>query len=168
MHSAAETVPRLAARPCRRRTRRAATRAGLLESATTLAEASVALGVLQLGRKLFAPQETAAGTAGAAWYQAKYNKLAISVAIDAFGAFSYLLPGLGEATDAVWAPLSAGLINTLYASKLLALTAFVEEALPWTDALPTASIGWILEQSPLGGLVGLAASVAKPKDSKAR
>ena len=33
---------------------------------------------------------------------------------------------------------------------------FCEEALPFSDALPTACIGWTLEYSPLGALVGFA------------
>jgi hypothetical protein len=131
----------------------------LVESATTLVEGSVVLGVLQLGGRLLAPNTNASE----AWFRQKWNKLALSAAIDAFGALSYLLPVVGEATDAVWAPFSAALINVLYANRLLALAAFVEEALPWTDALPTATIGWMLEQSPLGSLVGLVAAV-KPKD----
>ena len=90
-------------------------------------------------------------------FQKKWVKLTLSLAVDAVGVSSFLLPGLGEATDAGWAPVSAILVQALYGSKLLTAIDFVEEALPFSDALPTACIGWVLEYSPLGALVGFAA-----------
>ena len=45
-------------------------------------------------------------------------------------------------------------------SKLLSAIDFFEEVLPFSDALPTACIGWTLEYSPLGTLVGFI-----PKDA---
>ncbi len=46
--------------------------------------------------------------------QKKWVKLAISVVLDGVGVSSYLLPVLGEATDAGWAPISAILVQALY------------------------------------------------------
>ena len=105
----------------------------------------------------------------------KWVKLAVSVVVDGIGVSSFLLPVLGEATDAGWAPISAVLVQALYGapcaavpsvqpadlvgpagSKLLTFIDFCEEALPFSDALPTACIGWTLEYSPLGALVGFA------------
>lgn len=94
-------------------------------------------------------------------FQKKWVKLGLSVGLDAIGMSSFLLPGLGEATDAGWAPVSAMLVQALYGSKLLTILDFFEEALPFSDALPTACIGWSLEFTPLGGLVGFI-----PKDRK--
>ncbi len=48
-------------------------------------------------------------------------------------------------------------------SKLLTLIGFLEEALPFSDALPTACIGWTLENTPLGSVVGF---VSKDKGKK--
>jgi hypothetical protein len=87
-------------------------------------------------------------------FQKKWVKLGISVFLDALGASSYLLPVLGEASDAGWAPVSAILVQALYGSRWLTFIDFVEEALPFSDALPTACIGWTLEYTPLGGVVG--------------
>lgn len=64
-------------------------------------------------------------------------------------------------TDAGWAPISATLVQALYGSKLLSTLDFFEEALPFSDAIPTACIGWTLEYTPLGAAVGFA-----PKDKK--
>ena len=118
----------------------------------------------------------------------KWVKLACSVVLDGVGVSSFLLPVLGEATDAGWAPISAVLVQALYGApraaagqlrfgaphalppcltpepagnRLLSFVDFVEEALPFSDALPTACIGWTLEYSPLGTLVGFV-----PKDAK--
>ena len=54
---------------------------------------------------------------------------------------TYLLPGFGEAGDAAWAPISAVLVQALYGSALLSTIDLVEEALPFSDIVPTACIG---------------------------
>eukprot|EP00899_Mesostigma_viride_P026252 jgi/Mesvir1/6811/Mv09003-RA.1 len=72
-------------------------------------------------------------------------KLLASLAIDFMGMSSFLLPGLGELSDAGWAPISAFLIQKLYGSGALTALGFAEEALPGLDFMPTATIGWVLE-----------------------
>ena len=74
----------------------------------------------------------------------KYLKLAASIAVDAIGVVSYALPGLGEAEDVAWAPISALVMQAMYGSALLSTLDFLEEALPFSDILPTACIGWVL------------------------
>ena len=44
----------------------------------------------------------------------RWVKLSISLVLDGIGVSSFLLPGLGEATDAGWAPISALLVQALY------------------------------------------------------
>ena len=87
-------------------------------------------------------------------FQKRWVKLACSLVIDGVGYSSFLLPGLGEGTDAGWAPVSALLVQALYSSRLLSSLDFVKELLPFTDILPVASIGWALEYTPAGKLVG--------------
>jgi len=72
----------------------------------------------------------------------KYNKLALGVCFDALGYVSILLPPF----DFIWAPLSAYLMTKLYKGregKVAAVVAFIEEALPFLDVIPTFSIMWL-------------------------
>jgi hypothetical protein len=57
------------------------------------------------------------------------------------------LPQLAEVIDVFWAPLSALLVFQLYGSTLLSGVALVEELLPFTDIFPTATVGWILQNT---------------------
>jgi hypothetical protein len=82
--------------------------------------------------------------------QAKLAKLMISLLIDLVGFSTYLIPLAGEGADLAWAPASALLINYLYGNSFLTGLAFVEELLPGTDFIPTATIGWLLENSDFG------------------
>ncbi len=75
----------------------------------------------------------------------KYKKLALGIFLDALGYVSYILPGLGEFTDVIWAPLSAWIMTKLYKGKpgkIAAVVNFVEEALPGFDVIPTFTLMW--------------------------
>jgi hypothetical protein len=72
--------------------------------------------------------------------------------LDGLGSASYLLPGLGEGFDVAWAPIQTILIMALYnhnnapsAMDYLKYVSMAEELLPFTDVLPTATIGWCME-----------------------
>lgn len=54
-------------------------------------------------------------------------------------------PGLAESIDVVWAPVSSFALLQLF-GRNAAVAGFVEELLPGTDVIPTATIYWILEQ----------------------
>ncbi|MGB1231752.1 MAG: hypothetical protein ACPG5M_05880 [Winogradskyella sp.] len=76
----------------------------------------------------------------------KYQKLILGVFFDAMGFVSFLIPGIGEFSDVIWAPISAWLMTKLYKGKIgkiAAVVAFVEEALPVTDIVPTFTLMWI-------------------------
>jgi len=78
-----------------------------------------------------------------------WSTLLVSLAIDFIGSASYLLPLVGEAFDLLWAPLQTVLIIALYEGEnwgypSLKYVSFFEEALPFTDIVPTATIGWSL------------------------
>jgi hypothetical protein len=151
-----------------RRRRVVHTHAGIVETGTTLAEAAAGFVALQLLSRVLkgAAKDAATNTAATALKgvnatpdlmfggQKATVKLALSVLIDAVGMSTYVLPGVGEAADAGWAPVSAVLVQALYGSWILSALDFLEEALPFSDALPSACIGWLLEYSPAGKFVG--------------
>ena len=76
--------------------------------------------------------------------------LIISILLDGVGMISFLIPGIGEFFDIVWAPLSAYLILKLYKgsfAKVASIISFGEEAgFFGTDILPTFTLSWIYEQ----------------------
>ncbi|MDO3694630.1 hypothetical protein QVZ41_07200 [Wenyingzhuangia sp. chi5] len=79
--------------------------------------------------------------------KSKYIKLLASIILDVLGMLPFFVPGLGEMVDVVWAPLSAYLIVKIYQNKVSKYTAvigFIEEALPFTDFVPTFTITWLL------------------------
>lgn len=76
----------------------------------------------------------------------KYKKLGLGLLFDALGLVSFIIPGVGEFTDIVWAPASAWLMTRLYkgkAGKIAGLISFVEEALPGFDVIPTFTLMWL-------------------------
>ncbi|CAM1347553.1 hypothetical protein [Tenacibaculum crassostreae] len=76
----------------------------------------------------------------------KYQKLALSLLFDAIGYVSYLIPGIGELSDIIWAPASAYLMTKLYKGnkgKIAGAIAFIEEAMPGLDVVPTFTLMWL-------------------------
>ena len=76
----------------------------------------------------------------------KYNKLGYSIGIDLIGMSSYILPGIGESFDIIWAPISAYLTYKLYGNTAVAVFNGVEEIVPFTDIIPTSTISWFLKE----------------------
>jgi hypothetical protein len=70
--------------------------------------------------------------------------------MDALGSSSYIIPGIGESFDVVWCPCQTLLIKSMYGttSPNLMYVSFAEEFLPFTDVLPSATIGWLTEFGP--------------------
>ena len=86
------------------------------------------------------------------------GKLIVCLVIDALGDSSFLLPGLGEGTDIAYAPLEAFLLSQLVRSNVVSGVGFVEEARPFTDVIPTATLAWMTERSSVTrGRAGLSA-----------
>ena len=76
----------------------------------------------------------------------KYKKLIVGIILDAIGYVSFFIPGIGEFADVVWAPISAYLMTKLYkgkTGKIAAAIAFIEEALPGFDVIPTFTLMWL-------------------------
>jgi hypothetical protein len=72
-------------------------------------------------------------------------KLIISLAVDATGMITYLIPGIGETADAIWAPISGIIIGMMYGG-IPGIIGFIEELGPGTDIIPTATITWIYKK----------------------
>jgi hypothetical protein len=78
-------------------------------------------------------------------------------------AWAKLLPGAGELADVAYAPLEAFLLAQLFRSSAISGLGFVEEALPFTDVLPTATLAWILEEFFADSVVGKAVGLRQPE-----
>ena len=78
-------------------------------------------------------------------------KLIVCLVIDFVGSSSYLLPGVGEAFDLAWAPTQTIMIAAMFdhVSPNLKYVSFVEEILPFTDVIPSATLGWVKEFGPI-------------------
>ena len=97
--------------------------------------------------------------------------LVLSLVIDAIGSSSYLLPFLGEGFDLTWAPIQTLLIMAMYENERRSIVngnshppqqvdkmypswpglkylSFFEELLPFTDIIPSATIGWWIKFGP--------------------
>jgi len=76
----------------------------------------------------------------------KYKKLILGILLDVIGYVSFLIPGIGEFSDIVWAPISAWMMTKLYKGrpgKVAAVINFIEEAFPAVDIIPTFTLMWL-------------------------
>lgn len=77
----------------------------------------------------------------------KSPSLLFCIIMDAIGYLSYAVPGLGEISDAVWAPLSSIIFAKAFGgTKGIVGGAFnfIEEASPGMDFIPSFTIMWFL------------------------
>ena len=78
-----------------------------------------------------------------------FKKLFLSILFDLIGLLSFTIPGVGEFSDIVWAPLSFWLMTKMYQGSLGKISGFinfVEEAFPGMDFIPTFTLTWFYEQ----------------------
>ena len=76
----------------------------------------------------------------------KYKNLLLSLLFDAIGMVSFVIPGIGEFSDIVWAPLAGWLMTKLYKGRVgqaAGLITFAEELIPGMDVVPTFTLTWI-------------------------
>ena len=76
----------------------------------------------------------------------KYKVLILGIVFDLIGSASFLIPGVGEFSDVIWAPVSAWLMTRLYkgtSGKVGAVVAFIEEAMPMLDFIPSFTLMWL-------------------------
>ncbi len=76
----------------------------------------------------------------------KYTLLIAGVFFDLVGMLSFVIPGIGEFSDVIWAPLASFIIYKMYKGtegKIGGLVTFVDEILPGLDVIPTFTLMWI-------------------------
>ncbi|MEL4308298.1 hypothetical protein [Joostella sp. CR20] len=76
----------------------------------------------------------------------KYKKLFLGLLLDAIGMVSFVIPGIGEFSDIIWAPISAWLMTKMYKGKIgqgAGLITFIEEIVPGLDVIPTFTLTWL-------------------------
>lgn len=78
----------------------------------------------------------------------KSPSLLLCILLDLIGCASYILPGLGEFTDIIWAPVSALIFYKLFGGWKGAIGGtlnFIEELFPGLDFIPSFTIMWLLK-----------------------
>ena len=72
----------------------------------------------------------------------------LCILMDAIGYLSFAVPGLGEFSDIIWAPISGFVFYKLFGGRFGltgAILNFAEEILPFTDFIPSFSIAWLIK-----------------------
>jgi hypothetical protein len=65
---------------------------------------------------------------------------------------TFILPGLGEWVDIVWAPISALMFYRLFGGRIGAIGSvlnFLEEIVPFTDFIPSFTIAWFMRKNKI-------------------
>jgi hypothetical protein len=76
----------------------------------------------------------------------KRKKLVLGIVFDCIGMLSFTIPGIGEFSDVIWAPLAGFLMTWMYKGTLGKVAggfAFLEEILPFSDFIPSFTFTWI-------------------------
>ena len=79
----------------------------------------------------------------------KVPPLGLCIIMGLIGMATYGLPWLGEFADIVWAPISGFVFFILFGGRfgLIGGTLdFLEEIIPFTDAIPSFTIGWFIRK----------------------
>lgn len=74
--------------------------------------------------------------------------LPVCLLMDIIGVFTYAIPGIGEAVDLIWAPVSSAVYYYLFKGRIGIFGgsfAFLEELLPGTDVIPSFTITWLIK-----------------------
>jgi hypothetical protein len=59
---------------------------------------------------------------------------------------SFMIPGIGEFTDVIWAPLAAWLMTRMYkgrSGQIAGIVTFIEELVPGLDIIPSFTLMWL-------------------------
>ncbi len=76
------------------------------------------------------------------------KKFLLNLLLDGIGLLSFTIPGIGEFSDVIWAPLSAYLLMKMYPGtigKISGTISFLEEILPGSDFIPTFTLTYLYE-----------------------
>ncbi|WP_346237583.1 hypothetical protein ABDK00_000700 [Niabella insulamsoli] len=84
----------------------------------------------------------------------KSPSLLFCIIMDAIGYLSFAIPGVGEFSDVIWAPVSAIIFaKTFGGAKGVfgGIFNFIEEALPGMDIIPSFTLMWLLTNKMSAG-----------------
>ncbi|MEM9076393.1 MAG: hypothetical protein AAGC43_05100 [Bacteroidota bacterium] len=76
----------------------------------------------------------------------KYKHLLLGLLFDGIGMLSFAIPGIGEFSDVIWAPLAGWLMTRMYKGKIgqaAGIITFIEELIPGWDIVPSFTLMWI-------------------------
>ncbi|MFH6992590.1 hypothetical protein [Flavobacterium sp. FlaQc-48] len=76
----------------------------------------------------------------------RVRKLLLGILLDGVGMISFTIPLLGEFSDVIWAPVAAFIMTRMYkgrVGRVASVLTFIEEALPFTDIVPSFTLTWI-------------------------
>ena len=76
----------------------------------------------------------------------KYRNLLLGLLFDGIGMLSFAIPGIGEFSDVIWAPMAGWLMTRMYKGRIgqaAGVIPFVEELMPGWDIIPTFTIMWV-------------------------
>jgi len=76
----------------------------------------------------------------------KNRNLILGILFDSIGMLSFVIPGIGEFSDVVWAPIAGFLMTQMYkgsVGKVGGIFTFLEEIIPFTDVIPSFTLTWI-------------------------
>ncbi|UTN02157.1 hypothetical protein L0669_12605 [Flavobacterium bizetiae] len=74
------------------------------------------------------------------------RKLLLGLLLDGVGMISFSIPLIGEFSDVIWAPVAAFIMTRMYkgrVGRVASVLTFIEEALPFTDIIPSFTLTWI-------------------------
>jgi hypothetical protein len=92
----------------------------------------------------------------------KWMLLIACIIVDLIGAASYLILILAEVVDLWWAPICGFFLHFMFGSMLVTSFGAIEELLPLTDAIPTATICWCITHTQALGFVRNALGIKYP------
>ncbi|MEM0931579.1 MAG: hypothetical protein AAGJ12_03865 [Bacteroidota bacterium] len=78
--------------------------------------------------------------------ESKYKDLLWGLIFDGIGMLSFVIPGIGEFSDVIWAPLAGWLMTRMYkgkAGQVAGVVTFVEELVPGWDFVPSFTLMWL-------------------------
>jgi hypothetical protein len=76
----------------------------------------------------------------------KIKYLIFGLIFDGIGMLSFTVPGIGEFTDVIWAPVAAWLMTRMYKGRIgqiAGMVTFIEELVPGLDVVPGFTLMWI-------------------------
>ncbi len=76
----------------------------------------------------------------------KIKYLLLGLLFDGIGMLSFTIPGIGEFSDVIWAPVAAWLMTRMYKGRIgqiAGIVTFIEELVPGLDIVPGFTLMWI-------------------------